>query len=171
MPKLQQREKVFLAGGGIALVFIAVFLFGQGPMEKYRRSATMLGAAKTRLQEAQLWNAEIETARSQVEAVKQQIVQQGGFDLWTHIDGVVKARSLGTRADINSKRGAASPTESKVTAVELQLKGINREELVEVLYQIYANDYLIILDKVDYIRPAKDGKGLDCRITFVSPKV
>lgn len=171
MPKLQRREKVFLGIGGIALLLIGLFLLGQGPMEKYRRSATMLSAAKTRLQEAQLWNAEIETARQQVNAVKQQIAQQGGFDLWTHIDGVVKALSLGSRADISSKRGAASPTENKVAAVELQLKGVNRQELVEVLHKISANDYLIILDKVDYIRPAKDGKGLDCRITFLSPKV
>ncbi|MBX7255863.1 MAG: hypothetical protein K1Y02_05845 [Candidatus Hydrogenedentes bacterium] len=171
MPKLQQREKVFLGVGAMALLFIVLFLVSQGPLEKYRRSATQLSAAKLRLQEAQLWSAEIETARQQVDSVKKMIVQQGGFDLWSHIDGVVKALSLGSRADIASKLGAASPTDSKVSAVELRLNGVNRQELVEVLYRIYANDYLIILDKVDFIRPAKDSRGLDCSMTFVSPRV
>ncbi len=170
MAKLQQREKVFLGVGGVALLLIAAYALGQGPLEKYRKSAVTLRNAKVNLQQAQLWNAEIETAQQKVKAAKDSIVRQGAFDLWTHIDGVVKALSLGSRADIQSKRGAASPTDSKVAAVELKLSGVNLQELVEVLHRLYANDYIILLDKLDHIKPAQDGKGLDCRITFVSPR-
>jgi hypothetical protein len=168
---MQRRERFFLTAGVLAAVLIVLWRVSLGPLDTYRNSAQKRDAAQLRLEQARLWHEEIDTAQKKVEAIRQKIIAQGAtFDLWTHIDSVVKLMALGPRADIRSRRGVSSPTD-KVSAVELQLNGVNLQELVDLVHKIYDNDFIIILDRVDHIKPAQTGNGLDCRMVFLAPKL
>ncbi len=167
--QLQPRERMFIFGGIAAAILIGVWWGAQRPLDAYRKSALTREATRLRLQQAQLWHDEIKLAQDKVDQIKQSISNRG-FDLWTHIDSVVKILALGQRADIRSVKGVASPTD-KVSAVQMQLTGVSLQELVDLLYKIYSSDYIIILDRVDQIKPSQNGHGLDCRMVFLAPKL
>ena len=43
-----------------------------------------------------------------------------------------------------------------------------QRELVSLLHDLYAGDTLVSVYKVDTMRPAPSGKGLDCDVTFMT---
>ena len=42
------------------------------------------------------------------------------------------------------------------------------KELVSLLHDLYSGDALVSVYKVDTMRPAPSGKGLDCDVTFMT---
>jgi Tfp pilus assembly protein PilN len=172
VPKLnlQPREKTVVGLGAAAVALMAVWWASQGPYQAYQASWTQLDAAKSRLLEAKVRVAEIEQARRKEKEVLDALAEQGPtFDLWTHVDRVIKEMNLGSRSDMRSRRGVTA-ADQNMTAIELSLTGLSTRELVDLLHRIYNNDYVIILDRLDHLKPSQAGKGLDCRMVLVSPR-
>ncbi len=168
--KLQPRERIVVFGGAIALLAIVFYWGFQGPYETYKNSAAQVKAARVRLQQAELWQAEVNAARDkEAQLLRIMQTQTSNFDLWTHIDRAVKDSNLTGRAEVNSNRTGAVPG-SNMSAVDLTLKGVSTSELVDLLHRIYENQPFVVLARLDQLRPAASGQGLDCRMQFVAPK-
>lgn len=173
MPKLnlQPRERLVVFGGVFALVAIILYAGIQGPYESYKNSDTQVAAARTRLQQALLWQAEIETARAKEGEILRKMNQYArGFDLWTHLDRAVIDAELTGRAEVLSTRTGAAPG-TNLSAVDLSLKGVSTGELVALLHRIYDGEAFVSLERLDELRPATSGRGLDCRMRFIAPRL
>ena len=173
MPKLrlQGRERLVVMVGGIALVSILIYWAFQGPYDAYKNSKTQVMASRTRLQQAMVWQAEIDEARRKEGAILR-LMQSSvpGFDLWTHVDRAVRDSNLVGRAEVQSHRTGASAA-SNMTAVDLNLNGISTQELVDLLHRIYDTESFVALQRLDQLKPSLKGQGLDCKIVFVAPKL
>ena len=173
MPKLrlQPRERVVVFGGAIALAAIVLYGAFQGPYEAYKNSAAQVKAAELRLQQAQLWQAEIEAARDKEAKLLSQMSQVlPNFDLWTHINRAVKDTNLADRAEVLSSRTGAAPG-SNMSAVDLTLKGVSTGDLVKLLHEIYDEEAFVVMERLDELKPASSGRGLDCRMRLIAPKL
>lgn len=169
--KLQPRERAVVIAGAIALVAIVLYWGFQGPYEAYKNSAAQVSAARTRLQQAMIWQAEIDNARArESEIVGLMNSHARGFDLWTHVDRAVKDTELTGRAEVLSSRTGAAPG-SSLSAVDLTLKGVSTGELVSLLYRIYDGDAFVSVERLDELKAATSGQGLDCRMRLVAPKL
>lgn len=169
--KLQPRERIVVFGGAIALVAIVFYWGFQGPYETYKNSGAQVKAARLRLQQAELWQAEVDAARDKEAQLLELMKSQAkNFDLWTHIDRAVKDVNLTGRAQVDSNRTGAVPG-SNMSAVDLTLKGVSTSELVDLLHKIYENQPFVVLSRLDQLRPVANGQGLDCRMQFVAPKM
>lgn len=172
MPKmnLEPRERIVVIAGAVALAAILLYWGLEGPYEAYKNSAAQVKASRLRLQQAQLWQAEIEDARrkeGEILALLQ--AQRGGFDLWTHVDRAVKDSQLQGRAEVQSHRSGVSAG-SNMSAVELTLTGVSTKELVDLLHRIYDNESFVVLQQLEQLKLSSSGQGLDCRMVLVSPR-
>jgi hypothetical protein len=158
-------------GGAFALIAIVLYWAFQGPYENYKNSAAQVTAARLRVQQAQLWEAEIEAVREK-EARLVNLMEglSPGFDLWTHVDRAVKDSELVGRAEVVSSRTGAAPG-SKMSAIDLTLKGVSTSELVALLHEIYDDESFVVMERLDELKPATSGQGLDCRMRLVAPKL
>lgn len=173
MPKLnlQPRERAVVILGAVALVAIVLYWGFQGPYDAYKNSAAQVSAARTRLQQAQLWQAEIETARARESEILGLMNRHAqGFDLWTHIDRAVKDTELTGRAEVLSSRTGAAPG-SNLSAVDLTLNGVSTGELVSLLHRIYGGGAFVSMERLDELKPATSGQGLDARMRLIAPKL
>jgi hypothetical protein len=66
------------------------------------------------------------------------------------------------------KRGAASQT---LEVVSVSMTGVGLQELIDFLHAAYSADRPIAVQQLEYLRPARDAKGLDCSMTLMSPRV
>jgi len=158
-------------GGAIALAAIVLYWALHGPYEAYKNSAAQVNAARMRLQQAQIWQAEIEAAREK-EAQLVGLMEQHapGFDLWSHVNRAVTDTELTGRAEVLSSRTGTAPG-SSMSAVDLTLKGVSTGELVALLHEIYDDESFVVLERLDELKPANSGRGLDCRMRLVAPKL
>lgn len=169
--RLQPRERNVLVLGSIAALVILAYWGAQGPYAAFKASRVQLAAARNNLQQAQIWAAEVEQARKKERQILAQLASQSqGFDLWTHIDRTVKALGLGPRCDIRTVSGMGASA-ARVDTVELTLSGVSTKELIDLFHRIYDSGYVILLHKMEHLKPSPDGKGLDCKVSFAAPKV
>ncbi len=166
---LQKREKIVLGCGAGAVVLLAAYLLMQRPINEYKRSVEALTRARQCQALAEGWREEVRSARGGQEELAQRIRARGPrFDLWTHIGSALRAAQLQDRGDFESKRSVLSS--GALAEVELTLRGVTMEELVDLLHRIYAGDNLVVLYKLTHIRAENDGKGLSCQMTWISPR-
>lgn len=172
MPKLNlenRRSRMFLAGGAVVIAVLA-WMLTEGPRDAYARSKTQLRAAKSNLLQAKVIHAEVVSKREAEKQLREMLRSRGGFDLWTFLKGIVADMKLDERgARVDTKQGAMQS--SKLPAVQLQLQGVSTQELVDILYRIQSGGNPVILHSVQSIQPATNGKGLDCILVFLSPRV
>jgi metal-sulfur cluster biosynthetic enzyme len=57
-----------------------------------------------------------------------------------------------------------------LSMVELKLNGVSLADLVNLLHKVYDSKNLIMLHELKFIRTAQGEKGLDCSMTFTTPK-
>lgn len=169
MPKitLQKRERNVVAIFSVLLVVFIIYMGAQGPLAKYRRSIKNLHDARARIKQMRIFETQIMNDRSGHEALKKLVAARApGFDLYEFLYKLSES-SFKDRARIQSQD---SPLAGAFSVVGLQMNGVSLQEVVDFLYKVYASKDLIIVPKVDYIRVAKDGKGLECQMTFAAPR-
>ena len=96
-----------------------------------------------------------------------------GFDLWSFVNTVLTSTNLKERANLensNKPRTTRGEASEDVTMVRLRLEGVTLTELTDLLYAVYSSNNLVVVNKVDYLRPASSGKGVECSLTLLSPK-
>ncbi|MCP4639883.1 MAG: hypothetical protein GY851_05595 [bacterium] len=163
---LETREGRVLSFGVAAVVLIVGWFALQGPWEAYGRSSKQLTAAKRNLSKAQLYHADVVAARDNARRFAE--MTQGNFDLSSYLNGIILEMKLYERgAEVQTfQRGARSEA---LAAVQLDLKGVNVQELVDILHQVHSSGK-VALHSVNYIKQGLHDKGLDCSIIFLSPR-
>lgn len=184
-PKTDKRTKAQASPGltvsiiaGAFVVFMVVFTYAV-PYKRYRDSERDVAGLRQRVSQLHLAKESEEARlRSQEELTERLKDRKPNFDLWSFMNTMLTETKLKERAVLeNSKlrsdrRGALSGkgASEDVTAVQLKLSGVTLSELVELLHKIYAANSLVVMYKLDYLRPTNDNKGLECNITFLTPK-
>lgn len=172
---MQKREKiVVVVGAAVVAIIISQWLFSdQGPLSAYRKSVRQVEAARRRLQEAQLIRDEALARRQSSQALEAVSRQRGNFRLYSHVDQALQAQNLkggegGTRATLETQNTAVRS--GSFEAVKLRLEGVSMDELIELLVRIYSGGNLVVLDRLDELRPADDGRGLACSMVLMAPR-
>jgi hypothetical protein len=167
---LQKREIRIIALAAVLIVVLVGYRLMQGPWKAYSNSISEVTAAELALKNAQLTRALREEALRGKGELQQKAKARGpGWNLYQYLTGAVKQAELENRADIQSKDSPSK--EAPYNIVQVTIKGASLEELVNLLHAIHNGDKLIILDSMNYLKPDRESKGLECLMTFISPKV
>ena len=163
---LEPRERILIVVGAVVTVIVLGSFIVRGPLHKYKAIHSQVRVARDRLRRAEAARQEILSRRADQEALRALMQARGaGYSLWTVVTRAIQIKGLTNRAKIDSANREASIG----NGVKLMLEGVSMEELVGVLYEVQGKDPLVILHKLDYLRPARDGKGLECSLVFISP--
>ncbi|NLN94420.1 MAG: hypothetical protein GX130_14120 [Candidatus Hydrogenedens sp.] len=167
--KLDVREKIALYLGILACIMtvaLAVYI-PVGPRKWYAQSQRDLASLQEQLQLQQLFYLdEVERLNKQKVLMEKLENRPGGFSLFTYVDNLLNSTGLRTGAQLEEyKPRDISPRQPMV---QLRLQSVSFEQLVDFLHQVYGENNLIALYKLDYLRPSPTEKGLDCEITFVT---
>lgn len=169
--KLDPRDRlsVLLALLAVTLVLCGLMLIPAGPLRKYRESKAKVESLESSLKQVQLLRID-EMQRVESEKwIKEALEKRGGgFSLFTFLSEAVKQHGLDGRARLqnqNAPRGLEN-----VEMINMNAQGVKLEELVNFLHAIYASNKLIVVYNMNFLGPMQDGKGLECRITFLTPK-
>ena len=176
-PKARPGEKrdqlaVMCSIVAVALVVFMVLLIPTGPLKKFRRAQSDLDELR---QQRQLLRISIEAEQARLrsqEALRERLANRDpGFDLWSFLNTALAQTDLRDRANLERVKARTRGREMAqyATMVELRLPGVTLEQLVKLLHRIYNSNNLVVLYKLDYLRPTSDGKGLECSATFLSP--
>jgi hypothetical protein len=166
---LDLREKIALALGIIAtMIALALAVYVPlGPRKGYITSQDELASLKQEY-ELQIMYKLDEDERLQKQKALMEILKKrpADFSLFTHVDNLLTATNLRSRAQLEQyKPRNASP---KQPMVQLRLQGISSQELIDFLHKVYADNNLIAVYKMDFLRSATNEQGFDCDITFVT---
>jgi len=156
----------------VALVVFMLLFIPTGPLKKFKRAQAEVGTLE---QERELLRLSIKAEevrlRSQ-DVLRERLAKRGAaFDLWPFLrTALEKAKLLeGANMERVTPRTREKELAQYATMVELRLPRVTLEQLVSLLHQVYSSDNLVVLYKLDYLRPASDNKGLECSATFLSP--
>lgn len=166
---LDFKEKIALFLGILAsvMVLLLAIYVPLGPMKWYKSSEDELASLKDELQMQSMFKQD-EAERLDKQKVLMEKLQgrSADFSLFTYIENLLNSTNMRNRAQLEEyKPRNASP---KQPMVQLRLQGVEFQELVDFLYQVYSSGNLIAVYKMDYLRPAPTEKGLDCDITFIT---
>ncbi|NIA15842.1 MAG: hypothetical protein GWP08_17400 [Nitrospiraceae bacterium] len=158
----------------IALVVFMLLFIPTGPLKKYRRSSATLGDLREQLKLTQLTiEAEQERLRSQDQLVDRLNQRSPSFDLWSFLNRCLTETSLnqghGAELEKVTPRGRSANDTQDVTLVELKLTNLTLNQLVNFLYKVHGSNNLVVMRRLEYLRPAADRRGLECSISFLSP--
>ncbi len=163
---LEKRERIVLSIG-FAAIILAIGYFGMRPaLDQYETSRAQLMAARSQLEQARRIHREVQELERERERVEQLLAARGSnYSLWNAVNRSIQTNQLARHAEITSQ-----PNEmAGASAVRISLSGVSLEQLVELLYEIHSRDSLVTLRRVQYLRPALDGQGLDCDLMLITP--
>ena len=166
---LRKRERLGIAVAAVVVLFLALTPMMRNLSREYERSEKQLAQAQERLRLVQNLRTLVEEERVGVDAIQKRILARDPqFDLYSFTDQCLRDLDLKGRAELQSKGGSYSGR--KQDGVQLLIKGVSTEEFVNLLHSVYAGNNLIVVQRLLYLRPARDGMGLDCQVTFVTPR-
>ncbi len=171
---MQKREKMVVTVGAVvvAIIIFQWLLSDRGPFNAYNQSIRQVQAARGRLLDAQLIRDEALARRQSRQALQARLRERGTFRLYSHVDQALEAQNLksdqSARAILETQNTAVRS--GNFEAVQLQLRGVSMAELLDLLVRIYSGGNLVVLERLDELRPADDGQGLDCRMLFMAPR-
>ena len=167
-PRLKRREWIIVAVGISVLILILVAPTVRDLFRTFDRAENQLRLARINLIDAGDLKTAILDARTGQQAVQKRIdARVGRFDLYSFTNQTLRTLKLADRANLQSTPLGA---QEKLDRIMLILRGVSMEELTGFLHQIYSSNNLITIQRLDHLRPARDGQGLDCQITFIAPK-
>jgi hypothetical protein len=165
----KDRSLVSVCGLAVFIVLLAAWWVPSGPRRAYAQSMQALAAAQAELETTQLMKAEetmrIESQQSIREALR---VRPASFNFFTLVDQTLTEAQLKERAELNRARAGNQDTPQEM--LELRLSGVSLEELVDFLHRIYEKNSLVAVYQMNFLRPARDGRGLECNITLATIK-
>lgn len=170
--KKQDRLSFIFAATAVALVVFMLIFIPLNPLRKYRRSAAQV---QTRRDEVaalvQVRDTHLERLRNQEILMKRLNDRPPNFRLWSSIIGVLDEERLRDKANLTEvapKLDKSGATSTQVTMVELELTGVTLKELTNILHKVYSGNNLIVVYRM-LLRPSNDDRGLECKVTFLTP--
>ena len=166
---LDRREQAGLAMGLLAVTLVAMLALyvPAGPRKASLRAKADLQSAQDELQLEQMASLDVQERLERQKQLMDQLAKRGpDFSLFSHVDSLLNKRGLRSKAQLEQyKPRNASP---KQPMVQLRLQEVPLKELVSLLHDLYGGEALVTVYKVDTMRPAPSGKGLDCDVTFMT---
>jgi hypothetical protein len=169
--QLENRDRSWLAAAGLALfvVLLLAYWVPAGPRKAYLNSLTALSGAQDELDTTQLLKLEEELRIESQQSIRDQLkARPATFNFFAEVDRTLTDAKLKERAELNKSR--ASKEDSPQEMIELRLSGVSMEELVDFLHRVYEKNSIIAVYQMNYLRPASDGRGLECDMTLVTIK-
>lgn len=164
---LTPRERILIVCALLILVGITVPL-ARGLAEKYRDARQELQRATDRLDQARLIRETVIEERHDQQIIQELIASRSpGFDLYSYTNETMLTQNIQHLGTLQSQ---GSMSGGSLDAVRLTLRGVNMKQLLNLLHTLYASDNLIAMQRLRYLRPSGNAKGLDCEITLVAPK-
>ena len=98
--------------------------------------------------------------------------RKADFDLWSYVNTALAETKLKDSANLKNYRPPSHRKEvvEDVTMVQLELNGVTLKQLTALLHEIYSSGNLVALYKLESLKAGHGGKGLDCSLTFLTPK-
>ena len=166
---LDKRSQIGLSLGilAITLVVMVALYIPAGPGRSARTSKTEYANACDDWQKRSLDKLDqAERLAKQKQLMEKLAQRKADFNLFAFVDGLLNSQGLRNRAQLDQfKLHNGSPKEPMV---QLKLEGVAFDELASLLHEAYGGSNLVSVYKVDAMRPATSGKGLDCDITLVT---
>jgi hypothetical protein len=166
---LDPRERAALALGGLALalvVLLAVYI-PMGPKARHALAEGRVAGLQSDLNLAALTRMEERARLDSQEQLRQKLeARPPTFDFFAFVNNTLGEVALTDRAELNDYRTRNSSP--KQPMVDLRLSGVSLKELLDLLHRLYSSGNLIVLYKMDQLRPAPNGQGLDCQLTLTT---
>ena len=170
--KLDRGEKLALVFAALTALLALGLLFyiPTGPKAKHEASIQDLAQLREELRLTRLLTIDEEQRlRDQEKIVERLEARPPTFDFFAFINRILQVAELQGRATLdNYQTRDISP---KQPMVQLELSGVNLEELVEFFHQIYSKKNLVAVYQVNRLRPAPNGRGLNCEFILVTVNV
>jgi hypothetical protein len=157
----------------VALVLFMAAYIPTGPYKQYKKARDHVKSLKADLEEA---NNALKMEEMRIES--QKVIMDGiksrkpNFDMWTLMNGILTEMKVKERASLEPYKPPKSDKakQEDYAMLQLRLQGLSLTELVDLLYRIYASNNLIVVYRVEFLRPTPNGVGLECNIVFLTPK-
>lgn len=170
--QLERRDQIALACAALVvlLVLFMAFYLPAGPLKKYRNAERALKDAHSNLTMWQQQKQEQLARLKSQESFQQRLsARPKPFNMLSFLEQTLRESNLNQRYELNTSRDRRStPTQPMA---DLELRGVGLEELVNFLHRIYSSGNLVAVYEVDYIRPTREQKGLDVKMTLVTVNV
>lgn len=172
-PKKRSNPQTMFSILAVAFVVFMILFIYTGPLKKFRRSQGEVDDLRARVSQLeQARGAELARLRSQEQLMARIKERKPNFDLWSFMNTMLTEMKLKDRATLENFKPRADRrgVSEEVAMVQLRLAGFVLGEFVDLLHKIYASNNLIVMYRLEYLRPTSDNKGLECNITFLTPK-
>ena len=171
MPKiaLRPRERKLLVGGIALILVVGLYVVVERPVSAYRQSSKDLVEARHNLTDAREWSKQVSEARQSERTIQDLARARGrGFVLFDFLEELLPQLGLRERANFHDRPLMASSR--SVQVVELNIKGVSLQEVVDLFCRIHESKKLVVLRNLEWLKPMQNGKGLECRLFLASPK-
>lgn len=166
---LAPREKRLVAVMFTVMVCMTLIPVYRNVTAKHAQSLNQVAQVRERLESTQVWRAAIIGEREGQKVIQAKLgARAGSFDLYTATNNWITQTKLTGRADLQSK--SLGGREAAFDGIQITLKNINMKEILDLLHAMYSSENLITMRAMPYLRPARDGKGLECAIVMIAPK-
>ena len=158
----------------VAIVVALLCYVPLGPRKQYLASRGAVNQARAQRDLAlKTQSEEANRLKQQATLIEQLNARDKNFELWSFLNRVLTESNLKDRANLQEvkPRTREEKLGEAATLVQLKLRGVKMMELIDLLHKIYNSKNLVVLYGLDSLKPSQDVKGLDCDVTFLSPKV
>lgn len=170
--QISQRDRAVLILGAVAVVVTLGVYFARKPLQVYRHSKQEVTDARLRLSDTYDTRALILDEQNTAEQFKKVFSNNtGGRGLTLQINQALQDTNLTKKAEFQQVYSALGRDVGKnLDTVQVTLRGVSLQELIDLLYGLYSKNNLLILERMDYLRPSRDSVGLDVSIVFSAVK-
>lgn len=166
---LAPREKRLISIMFVVMIGIAVIPVYNNIMRRHASASDQVTQARQRLSAAQTMHEGIINAREGQRVIREKLrARTRNFDLYNFTQQSIRSNGLNGRAELQSKDLASK--EGAFAGVQLTLRNVSMKEVIDLMHGMYASNNLILMQRLSYLRPSKDGKGLECAVVMISPK-
>lgn len=154
----------------LLLVFILAVYIPWGPRKNYLRSAENVKDLRNELILAQGSLQEEQVRLKEQEQLMQILDKRDkSFDLFSFVNNLLKETNLISRARLENYR--TSRTSPKQPMVQLQIDGVNLQELIDFLHKVYASGNAVVVYEMERLQAAKNNNGLECYMKLMTVKL
>ena len=166
---LDKRDQIGLILGifAVTLVLMLALYIPAGPRRSCLKSQKTLEDARTALQTQQVAKMDEADRLSRQKQLMELLAKRTpGFEMFAYVDGLLNTQKLRDRAQLDQfKPRNGSQSEPMV---QLRLEGVSFDELISLFHGLYSSGCVIAVYKMESMRPATNGKGLDCDVTLMT---
>lgn len=169
MNHLEPRDRIglmFVCFVAVLVLMIAAYI-PRGPRQRWLNAENALAASKSALQGKLLEYADQQDRLARQKQLMELLEKRSAdFSLFAFMDSLLNKTGLRSKAQLEQYRPrGASPRQPMV---QLRMQGVALSELVDLLHGVLKPENVVAVYKVDALKPAVTGKGLDCDITFAT---